>query len=210
MRLGIRAKLLCTFGIGALLTILVGAVGITQAGAINERADLMYSGDLVGISLAATLTRDTMLVRAKVLTHILAPDATKKATSETDLAALDTAIAATLAALRAGDSDEQQQMDQFAAAWTRYTKTRDTLTLPASRAGKTEQALGDYNGEENVLFQGVTESVNALIQAKTAHASASAAEDTASYNSAGLFILGATILAVALVLGLAWLLARNI
>lgn len=78
MKLNLRNKLLAAFGAVLVLTAIVGWMGISQAGVIDDRSDMMYKDDVVGLTLIAKLAQDTMLVRAKVLAHILTTDPTKK------------------------------------------------------------------------------------------------------------------------------------
>lgn len=212
MKLGIRAKLLAPFAVLMLFTLVVGGTGLAQAGQINAHAAEMYSDDLVGMDLMTHLTKDMLLLRGKTLTHILTPDAAGKTALEAEMAELDQAIAATVQTVQEGDTDGRQvkELAHFAQVWPGYVKARDTLTLVASRAGKPEQGLAYYDGEEAAQFEAVFDAMDALIESKVTSAQLTAEQNTTNYTQAGQWIVGATILALLIGTALVWLLVRII
>ncbi len=212
MKLNIRNKLLAAFGAVLMLTAVVGWIGISQAGLINDRSEQMYSDDVVMLTHVAKLVQDTILVRAKVLAHILSTDPAKKGAIDTEIAALDQEIEASVKALRENDvdGDHQASIDQFVKAWENFKEGRDTLTLPASRAGKTEEAAGYATGEVGQRFAAVSNATDALIKASAEGAQETNAENAATFTQARSLIIGITVVAVLLGLGIAFFLARSI
>jgi methyl-accepting chemotaxis protein len=212
VKLNIRNKLLAAFGAVLVLTAVVGWIGISQAGVINERSEQMYRENVVGLTQIAKLAEDTMLVRAKVLAHILSADPAKKGAIDTEIAALDQEIDATVQAFRENDVDggHKDVIDQFEKAWANFKEGRNTLTLPASRAGKTEEAAGYATGEVGQRFAAVSHAIDALIKAQTDAAQETHAENETTFAQSRSLILGVTAVAVLLGLGIAFFLARSI
>src|SRR5438552_1867296 len=71
MRLNLRNQLLLGFAATLLLTLVVSAVGISQASALNDRAALMYDQNQVSTSAIADLDLKTMQDRAAELLGIV-------------------------------------------------------------------------------------------------------------------------------------------
>lgn len=136
----------------------------------------------------------------------------RKGAIETEIAALDQEIDATVQEFRKNDVDggHKDVIDQFVNAWTSFKEGRDTLTLPASRAGKTEEAAGYATGEVGQRFAAVSNAIEALIKAQADEASEANAENAATFTQARSLIIGVTVVAVLLGLGIALFLARAI
>src|SRR5205085_10201522 len=115
MKLSLRTKLLAAFGTMLVLTAIVGSMGISQAGRINERAAHLYADDLVGIREAAILAQDTLLVRATVLARIQTADPARRAARAADIARRDHAIDTDMLAISAGHANggTEQVLHQF-------------------------------------------------------------------------------------------------
>jgi methyl-accepting chemotaxis protein len=212
VRLSLRIKLLGAFGAMLMLTILVGVIGVNEAGRINSGATDLYDNDVIGTEEVTTLSQSAEQMRALVLAHILATDPARKTALEADIAHLDQVIDTTLAQIRAGDVDERQRaaLALFTQSWDGYRRARDGATLPASRAGNSVQALGAYSGEEATRFDAAGGAIDTLVGLKAAAARTADAENDADYATTRRLIAGATLLAVVLGLGLALGLAHNI
>jgi len=212
MKLNLQNKLLAAFCVVLALTAGVGFVGISQAGVINTRSEGMYSDDLVGTGQAALLIQDALAVSIDVLAHVLSPDAARKTALETEIADLDKQVDGELEAVRQSDSDgaQKNQISQFAQAWAAYKQGRDTLVLPASRAGNTEEATGYVTGEVGQRYKAVIDVLDALIKSKADSAQATNAANAAVFANARWLIIGVALMTVLIGLGLAFFLARSI
>ena len=142
MKLSIRTQLLLGFAATLLLTIVVGWVGISQAGVLDARSSLLYDQNLVSTGHIAALGLLTMRDRGSELEHVLASSAADKASVQNEINALDQEVNDALAAVKASDSENQlaAPISAFKQAWTSYKQARDTLSLPPSNAGKTDEA----------------------------------------------------------------------
>jgi methyl-accepting chemotaxis protein len=212
MGLSLRIKLLLAFGTILALTLAIGALGLYEAARINERVATLYADELVGTGQIAALSQDLHEGRERVLAHILATDPARRGEIEAEIARLDRAIDTELAAIGAADADGQQRdaLAQFAQGWDAYKRARDGVTLPASRAGNSAAALAAYGGEQSSRFAAISATVDALIASKAGTAAAAKADLAGRYDGARLFIGGATALALALGVGLAFGMRRSL
>jgi methyl-accepting chemotaxis protein len=212
MKLNLLGKLLLAFAIVLAFMLVVGAVGIYQAGQINGRGTLIYADDLVGTGQIAIIARDTGRVQASVLEHVLSTDATRKTTLEAEISNLDNEIDTTAQAFRARDADAKQAslIGQFEQAWTAYKQSRDGVVLPASRAGQAEAAAAAAMGEEDQRYDGVSNAIDALNQSLTDSASARNSANQASFIGGVWLIVGITFIAVIISLVVAVFISRNL
>ena len=96
MKISIRNQLLLAFAATLLLTVAVSWVGISQAGALNDRAAELYDQNLLSVSHIADLGRLTMQARAAELEHVLSADAAGKAGFQNEINNLDQQVAVTV------------------------------------------------------------------------------------------------------------------
>jgi methyl-accepting chemotaxis protein len=212
MKLNILGKLLVAFAIVLAFMLVVGGVGIYQAGLINGRGTQIYAEDLLGTGQVAVISRDTSRVQASVLEHVLSTDATRKTTLETEINDLDKEIETTTQAFRASNTGagDASLLGQFEQAWTAYKQSRDGVVLPASRAGQAATAAGAAMGEEDQRYDGVTSAIDALDQSLAASAGARNSANQTSYVSGVWLIVIITLLAVVISLGVAVFISRGL
>jgi methyl-accepting chemotaxis protein len=208
----LRTKLMLAFTTMLALMLIIGGLGIFEAKQINDRVAGMYSDDLVGTGQAAALSQDVQAGRARVLAHILVAEPARKAELEAEIARRDQAIDATLVAIREGDTDGQQRdaLAQLAQNLIGYRRARDGATLPASRAGNTPAALAAYSGDEATRLDAIEGSLDGLITSKANVARATNADLATRYKAARNVVIGATLLALVIGVGLALGLRRAI
>lgn len=149
MTFGIRLQLLLAFGIILLCTVAVGATGIIQANQLNAHITEMYEDEVIGTGQIAALTESMLLMEDAIMDHVLGADAARKVEVEAAMASLDRSIDATVEAIRKGEVHQVrlEPVEEFVKAWTAYKQVRDTLVLPASRAGKLEDAHRYVGGD---------------------------------------------------------------
>jgi len=212
MKLSIRTQLLAAFGVLLVFTAAVGWIGISQAGVIRDHARQMYDDDLVGTGQIAILVENALLNQNKVLEHVLTAEAAQKGVIETALVALDREVEAAVKTVRESDvaKDQQEELGEFTRAWTSYKETRDRSILPASRAGKTQEALGYVTGEAGQRFNSVHSALDALIASKAATARAINLENEAIFARSRWLIIGITCAAVLFGLVIAFVLSRSL
>ena len=212
MKLNLLGKLLLAFAIVLAFLLVVGAVGIYQASQINGRGTKIYDEDLVGTGEVAVIARDTSRVQASVLEHVLATDATRKTTLETEIGDLDKEIETTDQDFRASDTDAKQLslLGQFEQAWAAYKQSRDGVVLPASRAGQAAAAAAAAMGEEDQRYDGVINAIDALDQSLADSASARNSANQGSFIGGVWLIVGITLVAVIISLVVAVFISRSL
>jgi len=212
MKFNLLGKLLLAFAIVLAFLLVVGAVGIYQASQINGRGTKIYDEDLVGTGEVAVIARDTSRVQASVLEHVLATDATRKTTLETEIGDLDKEIETTDQDFRASDTDAKQLslLGQFEQAWAAYKQSRDGVVLPASRAGQAAAAAAAATGEEDQRYDGVINAIDALDQSLADSASARNSANQGSFIGGVWLIVGITLVAVIISLVVAVFISRSL
>jgi methyl-accepting chemotaxis protein len=208
----LRTKLMLAFITMLALTVIVGGLGAFEAKVINDRVAEMYSDDLVGTGQVAMLSQDVQAIRARVLAHILATDPARKADLEAEITRRDQMADTAVEAIRSGDTDGQQRdaLTQLTQGLANYRRVRDSVTLPASRAGNTTAALATYGNEEATRQEAIGGALDALITSKATVARETKANLTTRYETARRLVIGATVLALVIGLGLALALRRAI
>ena len=134
MKLNLLGKLLLAFTIVLVFLVIVGGVGLYQAGQINDRGNQIYSEDQVGVGLAATLERDTSRIQANVLEHVLSSDTTRKNSLETENSSLDREIDNTVQAISASDKAAPKGQSRDAVNWFWTRLPMSTVLLPPSKS----------------------------------------------------------------------------
>jgi methyl-accepting chemotaxis protein len=212
MKLNLLGKLLLAFGIVLVFMLVISGVGIYQANQINGRGGLIYSDDLAGTGLVAILGRDTSRIQASVLEHVLSTDAARQATLDTEITTLDHEIDATAQGIRAGDTDGKQAapLAQFEQAWAAYKQSRDTIVLPASRAGNAAAAAAAAMGSEDQLYDGVTTAVDSLVKSFSDSAQSRNAANQSSYVGGVWLVVAITLLALVSGLAVAVFISRSL
>ncbi len=212
IKLNIRNKLLAAFGIVLALTASVGWVGISQAGVLSRSAEAIAVDQLNGALIMSNIAQSTMLMRAKVLAHILTDDPAKKAQIDQEIADLEAEINGYIQTWREADTDghEAAAIEALVGAWDNYKEGYSTLTLPASRAGNAEEAVGYATGEVGQRFSGVVKAVDTARANQREKADAVLQENAATFSRVLWLIIGVTLVAVAAGLVMGVFLARSI
>jgi methyl-accepting chemotaxis protein len=212
MKLSIRNQLLLAFAVSLVLTVAVAWVGISQAGALNDRASQLYDENVLSVSHIADLSRLTMQDRAAELEHVLASDPAEKTGFANEIGSLDREVDVALAGLQSVDTSGQltAAIGTFSQNWANYKQARDTLSLPLSTAGNTAEALTAVSGPVDDQITSVENSLDALNNASDASALARDQLSDATFTQARNWILGAGVAALLLGVMVAFVLSRRI
>ncbi len=201
MNFSIRIQLLFAFGIILLCTIAVGATGLIQANHLNAHMVEMYEDEVVGIGQVANLAESILLMEDAVADHVLATGAARQVEVEATITALDRTIDATVEAIRKGElhAERLEPVEQFATAWTAYKQVRDALVLPASRGGKSEEAIRYFSADLDQRLTRVQQTLTSMAKEKADSARQIKAENEAIFARAWQLIV--IISAAAIVIG---------
>ena len=146
----------------------------------------MYADEVLGTGQIAVLADNILLVQDALVDHVLATDAARKTEAEGVIASLDRTIDANVDAIRKGDTkqDQNELVTDFVTTWAAYKQMRDTVILPASRAGKTEEVHKAVAGDLDQRLTQVQGRLANLIKSKSAAAHQTKIENDAIYAGA--------------------------
>jgi chemoreceptor-like protein with four helix bundle sensory module len=187
MKLSLQTKLLAVLGVVLLLTMVVGALGIIQAGAINDAYAALYSDDPLGTARAAMLAQDIDQTRADIVRYALTTSKTERATLTDDIAKLDQSIDSMTDAIRRGnpDGDLRPALDAFTLAWNHYSQARNSTISAVRRTGAGgQQALSDVQGAQQQSFAAVTTALPTLLSTLQTAAAGTNSQNNATYENA--------------------------
>jgi methyl-accepting chemotaxis protein len=199
VKLNRRQKLLLAFVVILFFTIIAGVVGITQISLVNSRSTAIVDDQLEKALNLTQTTHDMLIVRTKVLAHVLTNDPAKKKLIDADIAVLESSIGKTLGEWQSNVNDPASEVEARAnltKAWQVYQDAYQNKTLTASRAGDTEKATGFALGEVGKLFADVSASVQELEAAHRAVSADILVQNQATFTLALWLIIGSTVLAI--------------
>ncbi|MEM6644672.1 MAG: methyl-accepting chemotaxis protein [Bacteroidota bacterium] len=210
--LNIRAKLIGSFALVAILAGGIGVVAVQELGQVSDNADVMYDKTVVPLATLNAIAQNSQRVRSNLRDMILASDAkTERYYGERVLAL--TAEIDELAALYEQGIFSQEMRDTF-EAWSQaradYVPHRDRMIAFAYAEGQDEAAVAVLNGAGFEAAQAEIAALDALRAMKQRHA-----EELKSANAAiadgfvtTLLIIFSVLVILALLIGA--LLARTI
>ena len=73
MSLGLRGKLLMTFGAVTFITLFIGIVGVFSVSRLDNMLNILFERDMKGIEIAQKLDATGLRLRASILKHITVP-----------------------------------------------------------------------------------------------------------------------------------------
>ena len=211
MRLSIRDKLLAGFATVLVLMGIVGYVGISGVGTINDELSEMYVDELVPIQDLGEANSRLHRMRVSVLESLVALDKTKMAEAERSVAENEKEMLARMDKYgKTGlTQDEKDWLARFNAAWPAYKTERDRV-LQLKRDGKDQEAMALFEGAARDKLAPVQESLQKLIESNEGSASDEKAKAEATFASTRALMLGILAAAVLVGLGVAIFLSRAI
>jgi methyl-accepting chemotaxis protein len=215
-RLSLRTKLLASFAAVLVLAVVIGWVGFSQAGSINQVSTELAETHLAGMGTIAVLSRETLADHADVLRSILTRDPDERAAVMREIAGYDRQILSGIESLRSLNLDARTRaaIDQFTRAWAAYRVVRDQQVLPASDMGNIDVATALANGPLERQAISTINAIDVLISAQETAGRAAHAQGVAAYRRSGRLILGITLLALVagliIAVALAHRMAKNV
>jgi methyl-accepting chemotaxis protein len=211
--LRVAAKLLISFGIVCLLTILVGVVGVMQLAQAQERMKQIYDSNLLAVGYLGQVDADVHESRLLVSNMVLSVSDGAKAANATNITELDAQLDEVWNSYHGtGVEGREQDVAAFEEALANFRRVRDDILTPLAAANDyttfmttRDQQLVPIAGELSKAIDGIK-----AIETEEAAASMRAAEDSAAsafYTIVGL-IIGALVVSWLIVVGMGRLIAR--
>jgi methyl-accepting chemotaxis protein len=196
------------------LMVVTGVVAVVKVRSVGNDSETLYKGSLQSTVRAADLRSDALLMRTKILSYVLEPDAQARTQLKTEIAQLQSAIGADMDALRVQPDLTAEQksllpkIDRDLAAWyAARDKGPIGLTDSGDHAGATDAALHGKGGQafKAAFDETVTFGKSALGEAKRAVEASKTGTKTATW-------LVSILVLVALLVGaaIAFLIGRGI
>ncbi|MGE3910116.1 MAG: methyl-accepting chemotaxis protein [Chloroflexota bacterium] len=208
--LGIRGKLLSGFGVVLVLLALVGVIGYRNTVQSDLAFDDLYSDQLTMTTEIGKVQQALYELRLGAALYS-SVDAQQRAAIRTDGGKWIKQIDEQIGALATANlnENEQQSLKLWQEAYPQYLKARiDTLEL--ADQGRVAESNVNRDTVAGPLFQKANDALNHLIADQTTTARATRDEVSASADFAIKLIVGLSLLALVVGLGLALSLARSI
>lgn len=180
MKMGIRGKLLSTFIMTALVTLVVGIVGYYSTNKINQMLNNLYSVNLEGIKFAANLENKGLGLRVSILKHMSVPTLEEKMKHEKDIEDIYTGYIKAIEEYKAAANTvkEKEIAGTLEDSIKTYKEAVNRL-LPFSREGKIDEVNKIVTIAAPIFTDKIAPALKELVkinndQAKLAHESSNA------------------------------------
>ena len=211
MKLGLRAKLLVTFFMVDVVTLVVGMIGVFSTGRLDSMMKTFYLNNFEGVRLAGEIDSGGLKLRNNILKHLSVFDMEQKLAQENDI---ETNYANYLKAIdefsRASRSAREKELARIVAASIKEYKNNVDVILPYSRQNKTDEIDNIVRIAAAIFTDKIMPSVKEIVTINQDAA-------IAAYNQSGkiasmiaIVMVSAIIIAIALSIGIAMFLTRSI
>ena len=208
---GVSTRILAAIGVAAVVSVLVGGIGLLALGRTNSEADGLYATNIATIEIASTLRRSVLEMRLAATNQALS--AGTQEISKFDAATKDAEASAraALASWRQQDltADEVSQLDTFETALDSYVAIRDRQMLPAGAAND-YAAWRQARDDAGAAITTMEDTVATLVQGECTQAGAAAARAESTYVSSRAQVLMLAGIGIALAIGVGIVVARSI
>lgn len=206
----IATKLYSILGIVLLMMASLGAFGLYQAGAINQRVDNLYTQELVPLETVDDMKSSLYRIRDRVGRHLSEPD--RQALHETKIREQQARLdknEASYKESRLGNT-ETKLMNTYSEQSAHYFDLIFKKVLPLSREGKIEQAEDVLYGVAQTAFRQAREAVNELADYQVERAARRHENAEIAYEELVTLTIAIIIIALLVAGFSAWYLVRSI
>jgi methyl-accepting chemotaxis protein len=177
MKMGIRGKLLSTFMLTAVVTLLVGVVGYGSTDRINQMLNNLYTVNLEGIRFAADLENKGLALRVAILKHMSVPSIEEKLIHEKDIENIYTGYIKAVEDYKViAKSDKEKDIAAVLENNIKSYKSAVNTLLPYSRSGNIDEVNKMVTVAAPIFTEKIAPALKNLVQinneqAKVAHES---------------------------------------
>ena len=173
--LKIRTRLLGAFLITALITLLIGLLGLTKSTQINDMLNSMYDNNLVPIADVANANMQVIYHNRELYHFIVEAEKSGMDKIKASLAANETGMAKLIDHYRKTDltAKEKELLIKFDAAWKVYAANAERV-MKLSYADQNKEAMALMNGDTSAHFKAADDLLTEIVTlnqalAKTAY-----------------------------------------
>ena len=183
--LKISHKLALGFGVTLALTIVVGGVSISRMAAMNAKANLIYSGSLVGTGDAAHLISTMNQFRLLEWIHIVTTKDADRTQLEADMKVKAAEVDSEFADYERGITtpEDRANLQNLRAIWHSYYDLNDAI-ITLSRMNDTATSRDFMMGDSLKKFTGASDAVSAMADWNIQHGKELAQSANKSYDIA--------------------------
>jgi methyl-accepting chemotaxis protein len=198
MDLGIRAKLLLTFGAMALLTALLGGFGIYGLQQMDEGSTTLYSDVLVGSHMLTKYVQQAATGRRATLAYPMAGTPAERQALRAEIVAVDKALADLARKMDEADTDREDvaTLARLQKAWQAYATWRDRAILSNVDNGKQDEAITSYRTEGVRLEKDLDAAIDSFLAVKSQTGQELSEQGSDTYSWLRMVSVGLAILAV--------------
>jgi methyl-accepting chemotaxis protein len=209
--LRVNTKILTAVAVAGIVALAVGVTGLVALGRASGSAQRIYGANLVSVSALGDVRAAILQVRLDGSSQFIAQGAAAKTTAEqqftTDLARVDTALAAYTDSATAADTAVIQEITTL---WAQYADIHLKKQFPASERGDTASWLATRKAEVTPRVTSIFADLDTLRTAEREAAAVSAASAHSGYVSSRLAAIVLLVVGLALALSVGVLVARQI
>lgn len=211
MSIGLRGKLLATFGIITAITFIVGLVGALSSSRLDNMIKILLERDMKGIALADKLDSTGLRLRASILKHLSVPDLQEKLQHEKDIEKHYSNYLKLVEEFKANASTarERELAGVISENIAEYMKNVNKI-LPLSRQNKMDEVNKIVKDTAYIFTDRITPAVNEIVKMKEELANASKTESANLSKWISIIMTVAIVMSVIISIFLALLLTRSI
>lgn len=140
MKMGIKGKLLLTFMLTAMVTLVVGLVGYIGTSRIDEMIDDLYSVNLTEIKFTNELENKGLILRVNILKHMTVPTLEEKIFHENEIEKTYTGYIKDIESYKnMTDTGRERELAEILEISIKSYKEAVNRLLPYSRAGNIDE-----------------------------------------------------------------------
>ncbi|MDB5765438.1 MAG: methyl-accepting chemotaxis sensory transducer [Collimonas fungivorans] len=206
--LKIATKLLLSFALILMLTLVLGVASITQLGQVNATTNEINSNWLPSVRMLLTLKSHLALLRNVEMQHVMSNDVADMDKSAQFISDIRGDVQKNLSEYAPLVSAEERAVyDQIKDKIPRYLEM-DKKIVEISRAFRKDDAIKEIRGDSLAAIVELDKQVERLVKINSDGSAASAKDGEAIYNKARLWMIGLMIAMLLLGFALALWIAR--
>jgi len=209
--LRVAGKLVLSFAVVCILTVVVGVVGILRLAETNNRTEDMYRSNLLAVRYAGEVKADVISIRFQLLNMLVADTAAAKSKAQAQIDQTDAHLDEQWAAYQGtGIAGREAQVTAVTDSLAAYRKVRDQQLIPLAMTGDAAQFVKVRAANADSVINTLTAGLQDIGEIESAAAAASLAESQQAATRAKLLILGLIIISVLLSALIVVLVSRSI
>ena len=207
--LKIATKLIVSFGVVLLLTLVLGVASMVSMARVNQASDDLAGNWMPSVRMALELRTDIGEMRRWELAHLINDDPAGYATYEKRMADTQATVKTHREAYEKliNSPEEKALVEEFDQGWAAFMVDHDKI-VKASAGGQKDEARALSRGPSAKTMGALTASINKLVKLNIDGGDAASDAATATYESARMTSIVLLVINIAIGIALALWIAR--